>query len=214
MRENGVKKDVGVSLVEERDIGFDNHESSIGEKRMVFYLQLVRRGWYSILSEMGAHLKISYRGEPPSGLPASRKQEVFLYGALAMIAIGIGGIKPCVSTFGADQFDETDASEAENKHSFFNWFYLSINVGGNASEAENKHSFFNWFYLSINVGGILGIGGVGYVSQKKGVGCGNVGGILGIGGVGYVSQKKGVGCGFAVSAVVSAVSLISVIAGY
>ncbi|ONK79963.1 uncharacterized protein A4U43_C01F12310 [Asparagus officinalis] len=106
--------------------------------------------------------------QPPPGLPASRKQEAFLYGALAIIAIGIGGIKPCVSTFGADQFDETYASEAENKHSFFNWFYLSINVGG----------------------------------------------ILGIGGVGYVSQKKGVGCGFAVSAVVSAVSLISVIARY
>ena len=49
--------------------------------------------------------------------------------ALYMIALGSGGIKPCVSSFGADQFDEADESERKRRSSFFNWFYLSINVG-------------------------------------------------------------------------------------
>ena len=40
-----------------------------------------------------------------------------------------GGIKPCVSTFGADQFDEGDPRERREKASFFNWFYWSINIG-------------------------------------------------------------------------------------
>lgn len=49
--------------------------------------------------------------------------------SLYIIAIGTGGIKPCVSSFGADQFDETDEVEEKKKSSFFNWFYLSINIG-------------------------------------------------------------------------------------
>ncbi|KAF8117038.1 hypothetical protein N665_0012s0052 [Sinapis alba] len=36
---------------------------------------------------------------------------------------------PSVSSFGADQFDQTDPSERDRKASFFNWFYFSINVG-------------------------------------------------------------------------------------
>src|SRR5581483_11851248 len=45
---------------------------------------------------------------------------------LIMIAMGAGGIKPCVSTNVGDQFGET------NKHllpKLFNWFYFSINAG-------------------------------------------------------------------------------------
>ncbi|BAT88369.1 protein NRT1/ PTR FAMILY 8.2-like [Vigna umbellata] len=49
--------------------------------------------------------------------------------ALYLIALGTGGIKPCVSSYGADQFDDTDSVEKEHKSSFFNWFYFSINIG-------------------------------------------------------------------------------------
>jgi len=51
------------------------------------------------------------------------------YLAIYIIALGTGGIKPCVSSFGADQFDETDDVEKKKKSSFFNWFYFSINIG-------------------------------------------------------------------------------------
>ncbi|CAN6559439.1 unnamed protein product [Malus baccata var. baccata] len=49
--------------------------------------------------------------------------------ALYLIALGTGGIKPCVSSYGADQFDDDDEVEKKHKASFFNWFYFSINVG-------------------------------------------------------------------------------------
>ncbi|KAA8537569.1 hypothetical protein F0562_027177 [Nyssa sinensis] len=62
-------------------------------------------------------------------IPASNGQTAFLYGALALIALGTGGIKPCVSSFGADQFDEADEKEVVKKYSFFNWFFFAINMG-------------------------------------------------------------------------------------
>ncbi|NXG43874.1 S15A1 protein, partial [Psilopogon haemacephalus] len=45
---------------------------------------------------------------------------------LILIALGTGGIKPCVSAFGGDQFDD----DQENQRSkFFSIFYLAINAG-------------------------------------------------------------------------------------
>lgn len=60
----------------------------------------------------------------PTGLQIA----VFFVG-LYLIALGTGGIKPCVSSFGADQFDDYDEAEKKKKSSFFNWFYFSINIG-------------------------------------------------------------------------------------
>ncbi|KAK4746269.1 hypothetical protein SAY87_012581 [Trapa incisa] len=60
---------------------------------------------------------------------ATGGQTAFLYLALALIALGTGGIKPCVSSFGADQFDESDPREAHSKYAFFNWFFFAINMG-------------------------------------------------------------------------------------
>lgn len=56
-------------------------------------------------------------------------QKAALYAALYLIAIGTGGIKPCVSSFGADQFDESERREKKSKSSFFNLFYFFINIG-------------------------------------------------------------------------------------
>ena len=53
---------------------------------------------------------------------------VFFLG-LKLIALGTRGIKPCVSSFGANQFDDTNPTEQKKKGYFFNWFYFSINVG-------------------------------------------------------------------------------------
>nr|XP_043607675.1 protein NRT1/ PTR FAMILY 8.3-like [Erigeron canadensis] len=60
---------------------------------------------------------------------ATPSQYAFFFSGLYLIALGTGGIKPCVSSFGADQFDDTDSKERVSKGSFFNWFYFSINIG-------------------------------------------------------------------------------------
>ncbi|XP_071687576.1 protein NRT1/ PTR FAMILY 8.1-like [Rutidosis leptorrhynchoides] len=51
------------------------------------------------------------------------------YVALYLVALATGGIKSCVSTYGADQFDEADEVENKRKSSFFNWFYFASSIG-------------------------------------------------------------------------------------
>ena len=61
------------------------------------------------------------------------------YLGLLLIAIGTGGIKPCVSAFGADQFAgeygrRVPRAEVEKEvSSYFHWFYVSINTGSTLS---------------------------------------------------------------------------------
>ncbi|KAJ9166033.1 hypothetical protein P3X46_020834 [Hevea brasiliensis] len=85
----------------------------------------------------------------PPCTKATDGQNTFLFFALALIALGTGGIKPCVSSFGADQFDEADEKEV-----------------------TNKFSFFNWFFFAINMGALLGITVMVYIKEKKGWGWG------------------------------------------
>ncbi|KAI4357365.1 hypothetical protein L6164_001318 [Bauhinia variegata] len=68
----------------------------------------------------------------PSATPV---QNAVFFSGLYLIALGTGGIKPCVSSFGADQFDDTDPQERIKKGSFFNWFYFSINIGSLVSSS-------------------------------------------------------------------------------
>ncbi|KAF0929688.1 hypothetical protein E2562_023036 [Oryza meyeriana var. granulata] len=56
-------------------------------------------------------------------------QEALSSLGLYMTALGLGGIWPCVPTFGADQFDETDSSEKAQKELFYNWYYFAVNGG-------------------------------------------------------------------------------------
>ncbi|PON54120.1 Proton-dependent oligopeptide transporter [Trema orientale] len=84
---------------------------------------------------------------PPATVAQSA---VFLFG-LYLVALGTGGIKPCVSTFGADQFDNTDSKERVSKGSFFNWFYFTIYIGMLISS-----TFVVW--IQDNIGWGLGFG--------------------------------------------------------
>lgn len=51
---------------------------------------------------------------------------VWLMAGLGLIALGSGGIKPCVSAHVGDQFGERNAHLLPQ---IFNWFYFSINIG-------------------------------------------------------------------------------------
>ena len=52
-----------------------------------------------------------------------------VFGGMYIVAVGTGGIKPNVSTLGADQFDDRYSQDRKEKESFFNWFYWAINLG-------------------------------------------------------------------------------------
>jgi len=78
--------------------------------------------WLSIVYCAG-HLTLAFIGSP---IAHAIEPKYLLVAGLFMIALGAGGIKPCVSTNVGDQFGES------NKHLLtrvFNWFYFSINAG-------------------------------------------------------------------------------------
>src|SRR5258708_2621822 len=78
--------------------------------------------WLSIVYCAG-HAALALIGSPVAHAIEPR---YLLALGLILIALGAGGIKPCVSTNVGDQFGET------NKHLLtrvFNWFYFSINAG-------------------------------------------------------------------------------------
>ncbi|KAL5699195.1 hypothetical protein ACHQM5_030134 [Ranunculus cassubicifolius] len=82
---------------------------------------------------------------------ASPSQQAILFIGLYVIAIGTGGIKPCVSSFGADQFDDSNPIERVQRGSFFNWFYFCINIGSLISSI-----FLVW--IQDNLGWGIGFG--------------------------------------------------------
>ncbi|GLT37637.1 hypothetical protein SLA2020_119410 [Shorea laevis] len=93
--------------------------------------------WFSIIYISGMSLlalSASVHGIKPTcyadgNCNPTKTESAVYFLALYLIALGTGGIKPCVSSYGADQFDDTDEVEKKQKSSFFNWFYFSINVG-------------------------------------------------------------------------------------
>ncbi|XP_015694020.1 protein NRT1/ PTR FAMILY 8.3-like [Oryza brachyantha] len=62
-----------------------------------------------------------------SALSMASAQEIVLFLGLYMVAFGLGGLRPCLMSFGADQFDDGDPSERMSKGSFFNWYVFAMN---------------------------------------------------------------------------------------
>ncbi|GAV80795.1 PTR2 domain-containing protein, partial [Cephalotus follicularis] len=56
-------------------------------------------------------------------------QMFYLYTVLYITGFGAAGIRPCVSSFGADQFDERSKDYKAHLDRFFNFFYLSVTLG-------------------------------------------------------------------------------------
>ncbi|XP_070143879.1 peptide transporter family 1 isoform X3 [Drosophila kikkawai] len=89
-------------------------DSWLGKFKTILYLSMVYICG-SVLLTLGAI--------GPLNLPV----ETFTMLGLALIALGSGGIKPCVSAFGGDQFKVPE--QVKQITSFFSLFYFSINAG-------------------------------------------------------------------------------------
>ncbi|KAJ8255438.1 hypothetical protein GJAV_G00204880 [Gymnothorax javanicus] len=90
-------------------------DSWLGKFKTIIYL--------SILYVIG-HVIKSLGAIPDVGDPTTHIVLSLL--GLGLIALGTGGIKPCVAAFGGDQFEE---EYTEERRKFFSIFYMSINAG-------------------------------------------------------------------------------------
>lgn len=64
------------------------------------------------------------------GCEKARKiHEVAFFLAMYSISLGTGGHKPCLQSFGADQFDDDHAEERKKKLSYFNWWNIAVCCG-------------------------------------------------------------------------------------
>ncbi|MFP6874961.1 MAG: MFS transporter, partial [Verrucomicrobiales bacterium] len=89
-------------------------DAFLGKYRTIIYLSLVYCAGHATLALMGIAGDASY----------------WLLGGLMLIALGSGGIKPCVSAHVGDQFGERNAYRLRN---VFSYFYFAINLGAFAS---------------------------------------------------------------------------------
>uniref|UniRef100_A0A453SN59 Peptide transporter PTR2 n=2 Tax=Aegilops tauschii subsp. strangulata TaxID=200361 RepID=A0A453SN59_AEGTS len=56
-------------------------------------------------------------------------QESIMFLGLYIIAVGVRGLRPCLMSFGADQFDDGDPLERRAKAAFFNWYVFTMYCG-------------------------------------------------------------------------------------
>ncbi len=80
-------------------------------------------------------------------IPTLNGKSFALYAGLALIAVGSGGIKPCVSAFLGDQFKPEQRSLLQKAYAAFYW---SINLGSFFSfiiiPAVRKHYGYSWAF--------------------------------------------------------------------
>lgn len=75
----------------------------------------------------------------------------FFFVSLSVIALGQGAYKPCITAFGADQFDEQDPHELRSRSSFFNWWYFGLSAGPLAPLLALN-------YIQDNISWVIGFG--------------------------------------------------------
>ena len=62
------------------------------------------------------------------------------------MAVGVGGQKPCIQAFGADQFDGRNQGECIAKSSFFNWWCFGVFTGSIVAQSVTSYiqDNLNW----------------------------------------------------------------------
>uniref|UniRef100_A0A8C3PNV6 Solute carrier family 15 member 1 n=1 Tax=Calidris pygmaea TaxID=425635 RepID=A0A8C3PNV6_9CHAR len=99
-------------------------DSWLGKFKTIVSLSIVYTIGQAIMSVSSINdLTDQNRDGSPDNIPVHIALSMI---GLILIALGTGGIKPCVSAFGGDQFEE---DQDKQRSRFFSIFYLSINAG-------------------------------------------------------------------------------------
>ncbi|CAK6442764.1 unnamed protein product [Pipistrellus nathusii] len=99
-------------------------DSWLGKFSTIVSLSIVYTIGQVIIAVSSIHDLSDYdRNGTPDNLPLHVALSMI---GLGLIAFGTGGIKPCVSAFGGDQFEE---GQEKQRNRFFSIFYLAINAG-------------------------------------------------------------------------------------
>lgn len=99
-------------------------DSWLGKFSTIVSLSIVYTIGQVVIAVSSIHDLSDYdRNGTPDNLPLHVSLSMI---GLGLIALGTGGIKPCVSAFGGDQFEE---GQEKQRNRFFSIFYLAINAG-------------------------------------------------------------------------------------
>ncbi|KAM9334134.1 solute carrier family 15 member 1b [Symphorus nematophorus] len=99
-------------------------DSWLGKFKTIVYLSIVYTVGQIVLAVSAIH---DITDTDKDGTPDNMSFHVALSMlGLILIALGTGGIKPCVAAFGGDQFED---HQEKQRSTFFSIFYLSINAG-------------------------------------------------------------------------------------
>ncbi|NP_001281114.1 solute carrier family 15 member 1b [Cynoglossus semilaevis] len=99
-------------------------DSWLGKFKTIVYLSIVYAAGQVIMAVSAIH---DITDANKDGIPDNITFHVALsMVGLLLIALGTGGIKPCVAAFGGDQFQD---HQEKQRSTFFSIFYLSINAG-------------------------------------------------------------------------------------
>ncbi|NXO29079.1 S15A1 protein, partial [Cisticola juncidis] len=99
-------------------------DSWLGKFRTILYLSIIYAIGQTVLS-VGSINDLTDHNRDGSPDKVAVNIALSMIG-LVLIALGTGGIKPCVSAFGGDQFED---DQEKQRSTFFSLFYLSINAG-------------------------------------------------------------------------------------
>ncbi|NWW01067.1 S15A1 protein, partial [Oreocharis arfaki] len=99
-------------------------DSWLGKFKTILYLSIVYTIGQAVLS-VGSINDLTDHNRDGSPDNAAVHIALSMIG-LVLIALGTGGIKPCVSAFGGDQFED---DQEKQRSIFFSLFYLAINAG-------------------------------------------------------------------------------------
>ncbi|MEZ6055914.1 MAG: MFS transporter [Planctomycetaceae bacterium] len=102
--------------------------------------------WVSVLYCIG-HAALALMGSPPFAASS------WMWSGLLLIALGAGGIKPCVSAHVGDQFGPKNQHLMEK---VYQWFYFSINFGSTLSTLLTPW-LLEWYgpHIAFGVPGVL-----------------------------------------------------------